>query len=308
MTNKKLLQIVVILAAGAALFTSILLIGMQKIQKQRAEATTAAPAFSTTAPTTAAPSTTLPSVTIDGNRFGDEGNPTVPTAGTTAPPTTAPTTAAFQMSTDKNSIIRTYVNAVNALKATPAFNLKKTETLEVVIDEMTPSALRSLANRIIEGNTKDEPEDYSFSGGSDAASGKSANFVIAPAGKSASLDPSFVTSAVTAPTADGGCTLTLTLGSDVQTLTSLPAKLSTCMDVLSVESVGLPSAAKLDEMTVNYDNAVITATLDRDGRIIRMEHRLIVTEATTSGSYLMSASARMHGNSVMSYEVAYPSA
>ena len=43
MTNKKLLQIVAIIAVAAALFTTIMAVGMQKIQKQRAEATTEAP-------------------------------------------------------------------------------------------------------------------------------------------------------------------------------------------------------------------------------------------------------------------------
>ncbi|MBR3093962.1 MAG: hypothetical protein IKH12_00025, partial [Clostridia bacterium] len=84
MTNKKLLQIVAIIAVAAALFTTIMAIGMQKIQKQRAEQTTETPALSTTQPTTAAPTTEAPRVTIDGNRFGDADDTTQPTADPTA--------------------------------------------------------------------------------------------------------------------------------------------------------------------------------------------------------------------------------
>lgn len=312
MTNKKLLQLVAIVVVAAAIFTTILLVGLQKI-KPEPEPSTLEPALQTTEPTTT-PTTadTVPAVTIDGNHFGDEVNPTFPTTGTTASPTatptTASTTASFQAPTDKTGVIRTYVNAVNALKATPSFTLEKAQTLNVVIDEMTPSSMRTLANKIIEGNKQSAPEHFTFSGGSDAASGKSATFVIAPAGKNAALDPVNVTNATVAPTADGGCTLTLNLADDTQTVSAPPAKLNSCMDVLSVETMGLPSAAKVEEMTVHYTGAVITATLDKDGRITQMEHRVNVNDADVSGSYVVSVSAQMHGDCVTRYQVSYTAA
>ena len=303
MTNKKLLQLVAIVVVAAAIFTTILLVGLKKINTRpgpSTDSTLPSEPASTTLPTT---SDTQPAVTIDGNVIGGDTNPTFPTTGT--PTTTAaPTSAAFSVPQDKSSVIRTYVNAVNALKATPAFTLEKSQTLNVVIDEMTPSSMRSLANKIIAGNQK-APETFTFSGGSDASSGKSATFVVAPAGKNASLDPAIVQSATASPAADGGCTLNLTLGADTQTLTAPPAKLGAAMDVLTVESMGLPSTAKIEEMTVQYDNATITATLDKDGRITQMEHHLYVTDATASGSYVMSVTARMHGDAVTEYRITY---
>ena len=303
MTNKKLLQLVAIVVVAAAVFTTILLVGLQRIKQETPAPETAAQPSETQSTTLPTTSETLPAVTIDGNYLAEESNPTFPTTGT--PTTTeASTTAALQVPQDKNSVIRTYINAVNALKATPTFTLEKSQTLQVVIDEMTPSSMRSLANKIIDGSQK-APETYSFSGGSDAASGKSATFVIAPAGKNASLDPSTVKSATASPTADGGCTLNLTLDGDTQTLSAPPAKLGACMDVLTVEAMGLPSAAKIDEMTVQYDNASITATLDKDGRITQMEHHLVVADATANGSYVMSVTARMHGDAVHQYKITY---
>lgn len=303
MTNKKLLQLVAIVVVAAAIFTTILLVGLQKIKPQTAPSDD--PALSTEPATTTAPTTadTLPAVTIDGNVIVGDTNPTFPTS-TTETTTAAPTSAGFTVPQDKSGVIRTYVNAVNALKETPAFTLQKSQTLNVVIDEMTPSSMRSLANKIIAGNQK-APETFTFSGGSDAASGKSATFVIAPAGKNASLDPTLVTNATATPASDGGCTLNLTLGGDTQTLTSPPAKLGAVMDVLTVDAMGLPSAAKIEEMQVQYGNAAITATLDKDGRITRMEHRLYVTDATANGSYVMSVTARMHGDAVTQYTVTY---
>ena len=309
MTNKKLLQIVAVVAAAAVLFCTILIVGMQKIRREQA-ATTEPPTLPTSAPTTTAPTDTVPAVTIDGNRIeGDEGGTTAPTTTQSAlTPTqqTEPTTAAgFTVPQGKNAIIQTYVNAVNKLKSTPNFKLERMDTLNVQIDEMNPSSMRSLANKIIAGNTKTAPDVYTFSGGSDAASGKSATYVIAPAGKNASLDSTIVTSATATATADGGCSISLVLGPDTQTLQSPPAKLSGAMDVLSVEAMGLPSSAKITDMTVNYNNSTITATLDNQGRITAMQHKLIVTDSTANGTYVMSVNVRMHGDATAQYKVTY---
>ena len=307
MTNKKLLQIVAVFAVAAVLFCTILIVGMQKIRRE--QAATTAPTLPTSAPTTLAPTETVPAVTIDGNRIeGDAGGTTAPTTQSALTPTqqTEPTTAAgFTVPQGKNAIIQTYVNAVNKLKSTPDFKLERMDTLNVQIDEMNPSSMRSLANKIIAGNTKTAPDVYTFSGGSDAASGKSATYVIAPAGKNASLDPTIVTSATATATADGGCTISLVLGADTQTLQSPPAKLSGAMDVLSVEAMGLPSSAKINDMTVNYNNSTITATLDSQGRITSMQHRLVVTDSTANGTYVMSVNVRMHGDASAQYKVTY---
>lgn len=306
MTNKKLLQIVAIIAVAAALFTTIMVVGMQKIQKQRAEETTKAPTESVTEPTTQAPTTEVPAVTIDGNRFGDDDGTTQPTSAPTSA-TTEPTSApsGFVVPQSKDTVIKAYVDAVNKLKATPNFTLEKTETLNVQIDEMNPSSMRSLANKIIAGNTKDAPTTYRFVNGSDSASGKSANFVIAPAGKTCALDPTLVTSATATPSAGGGCMLKINLGSETQTATELPKKYSGCMDVLTVDSMGLPSSARIDEMAVYYNYSSITAMLDSQGRLTEMEHRLVVTDATASGSYVMSVSSRMHGDASALYKITY---
>ena len=303
MTNKKLLQIVAVFAVAAVLFCTILIVGMQKFRRE--QAATTAPTLPTSAPTTLAPTETVPAVTIDGNRIeGDAGGTTAPTTQQSIS-TTAPTTAGFTVPQGKNAIIQTYVNAVNKLKSTPDFKLERMDTLNVQIDEMNPSSMRSLANKIIAGNTKTAPDVYTFSGGSDAASGKSATYVIAPAGKNASLDPTIVTSATATATADGGCTISLVLGADTQTLQSPPAKLSGAMDVLSVEAMGLPSSAKINDMTVNYNNSTITATLDSQGRITSMQHKLVVTDSTANGTYVMSVNVRMHGDASAQYKVTY---
>ncbi len=305
MTNKKLLQIVAIIAVAAALFTTIMAIGMHKIQKQRTEQTTEAPALSTTEPVTAAPTTQAPQVTIDGNRFGDD-DTTQPTAAPTSE-TTEPTSASsgFVVPQSKDTVIKAYVDAVNKLKSTPDFTLEKTETLNVQIDEMNPSSMRSLANKIIAGNSKDSPTTYRFVNGSDSASGKSANFVIAPAGKTCALDPTLVTSATATPSANGGCMLKINLGSETQTVSEMPKKYSGCMDVLTVETMGLPSSARIDEMAVYYNYSSITAMLDSQGRLTEMEHRLVVTDATARGSYVMSVSSRMHGDASALYKITY---
>ena len=99
--------------------------------------------------------------------------------------------------------------------------------------------------------------------------------------------------------------LKIILGSETQTATEVPKKYSGCMDVLTVDSMGLPSSARIDEMAVYYNYSSITAMLDSQGRLTEMEHRLVVTDATASGSYVMSVSTRTHGDAAALYMITY---
>ena len=82
------------------------------------------------------------------------------------------TAAGIAVPSGKSAIVAAYINAINTLKSTPNFQLVKTETLNIVLDEITPSSVQSIANKIIESNRKTSPENYRFSGGVDAADGE----------------------------------------------------------------------------------------------------------------------------------------
>lgn len=319
MTRKRLFQILGILIAAVWIASGILAFGVLRARKNRPPATTLPPLTSTTAPTTTAPATTAaPFATAGGNSYST----TVPagtsvlasdsaaTTGSSVFPgtpteTTAPAPVGQTVPTGKAAIVAAYLNAVNTLKSTPDFSLVKTETLNVVIDEITPASVRTMANKIIEGNRKTTPVNYRFSGGTDANSGLSPNNVIAPIGRQASVSESAVQSATATATAGGGYTMHLTFGKDTQTMTTPAQTYSGVFQTLDKDSMGLPSAAKVDDFTVTYDNSTIDATVDSSGRLVSLVHHVTVSNSEGHGSLVMSVTTRMHGDHTATYDISY---
>lgn len=321
MTRKRLFQILGILIAAVWIACGILAFGVLHARKNQPR-TTALPPLTTTEPSSTAPTgTTSPFGTTGTSPFGTTQNPTAsttgsslfPTSGTTASPytpagttTAAPTSApGITVPSGKSAIVAAYVNAVNTLKSTPNFQLVKTETLNIVLDEITPSSVKSLADKIIESNRKTAPENYRFSGGVDAASGLSPNNVIAPIGTQARLNESGVQSASATPTAGGGYTMHLTFGRDIQTLSNAAPVYSGVFETLNKDTMGLPSTAKVDDFTVTYDNSSIDATVDSAGRLVSMTHHVTVVNSEGHGSLLMSVTTNMHGDYTGKYDISY---
>ena len=333
MTQKRLFQVVGILIAAVWVASGILAFGVLRARKNKADEPTLPPLSSTTAPaitTTAPTTTTSPFATIGGNSYGTTEAPTsdsmstsgsYPTSGgfftsdsaaTTnafTPGMTAqsaePTTAGVTVPSGKSAVIAAYLNAVNTLKNTPDFKLVKTEKLNVVLDEIEPSSVRSMASKIIESNSKTAPVTYNFSGGTDAASGLSPNNVIAPIGRQASVGESGVQSATATATAGGGYKMHLTFGRDVQTLSSAAPIYSGVFETINNDSMGLPASAKVDDFTVTYDNSSIDATVDSSGRLVSLVHHVTVVNSEGHGSLVMSVTTKMHGDNTETYDISY---
>ena len=313
MTKKRLIQFLIITVVAVWIFSASMLIGMSVIRKNRQ--TQPLPTIPTSS-TTAAPTTeALPAVTIDGNRV-DSGNTPQTTTASLFPGSVTNTTLPGQTTTGaqptqasvpsgKTQIVNAYIQAINALKGTPDFTLIKKEDLNVIIDEMTPASVRSMANRIIESNKQTSPVTYRFSGGMDAASGLSPNAVIAPISRSAALNEAIVTAASATPQTGGGYTLHLTLGRETQTMNTPAPNYSGCMQVIQADAMGLPSTARVDDFTVVYDNSTIDATIDSQGRITAMTHHLNVVSGEGNGSLVMAVTAKMHGEHTGTYTITY---
>ena len=320
MTRKRLFQILGILIAAVWIASGILAFGVLRARKNQ-PSTTALPSLTTTAPSTTAPTTTTSPFGTSASPFGTTQNPTAsttgsslfPTSGTTASPygpaSTTPsapsTTAGIAVPSGKSAIVAAYINAINTLKSTPNFQLVKTETLNIVLDEITPSSVQSIANKIIESNRKTSPDNYRFSGGVDAASGLSPNNVIAPIGRQASLNESGVQSATATPTAGGGYKMRLTFGKDVQTLTNEAPVYSGVFETLNKDTMGLPAASKVDDFTVTYDNSSIEATVDSSGRLVSFVHSITVVNSEGRGSLVMPVTTKMHGSYTGTYDISY---
>ena len=261
--------------------------------------TTTVPYFSTTA--SAQPSTNS-IFGVSPTTANSQGvtTPTIPT-------TTAPTTQASIVPQDKGAIINAYVNGVNTLKNTQNFSMNQNDTLNVTITdvEMTggsalKSAVMAFANNLI---APPEPESYTFTGGVDAATGKTPNEVIAPLNTAAQVDINAVTQATASPTADGGYTVMLTIQPETQTLYSPAPNLSTMVEVIDMTS-RLPANATLSEMNINYEPTTITATFDSQNRIVAMEHKL-VSQGGGTGKMIVEVTMQMEGNYTSNYTFTY---
>ena len=308
MKNKKLFQIIIISVVAVWIFCISLMAGLSRVKKQKNESTV--PALSSEqitsqTQTSAAATEAVPDITIDGNQIGVSDSTqtsqlTVP--GNASVSASAPSSA---IPSTKTEIINAYINAVNKLKATPDFTLVKTEDLKVSVDEMSPSSVQSIVSKVIDSNTDNDPVTYVFNNGVDAATGMSPTYVIAPLGKNAALSESIVTNATATPSPDGGYTVYISLGREVQTLSTPAPNYSTSMEVINPDDLGLPSGAKIDSYSITYDNSKIEAVIDKDGRITSMNHYIAVTSSQGDGSLIIPVSLSGHGSCTDTYQITY---
>ena len=334
MNYKKLTQIAVIVVAAVWIFSMSLAIGLVRIRKENAETTTL-PVLTTMAPTFL-PATqtsestvqqtefqTQPPVSIDGNYQGT----TVPTVGDpdwliaekesikASEEASKKAEAEKNVPKEKADIITAYVNAVNELKKTKNFTLVKTNNLNMTIDELTGGdTIKGIADELVKKNSPNGTKTYTFKDGmaqetAEEQAGKSPNQVIAPMGKDTAISEDFVRSASAKADGKGGYTLKLTFGSQTQTLTEEAAGYASCMEVISLEALGLPSSAKLDEVSIEYNNSYIEAAINKDGKLTSMKHYMQVPSASGSGKYKVVVSIpvemKAHGDFTSEYKISY---
>lgn len=327
MNYKKLTQIAVIIVIAVWIFSMSLAIGIVRVKKEEAETTTLPPLTTmsqTFAPATASPSIesyqTQPPLSIDGNYQGT----TVPTVGdpdwliAEKESIAASEAASKKAEAEKNvpkgksDIVSAYVNAVNKLKKAKNFTLVKTNHLNMTVDELTGGdTIKKIADDLIKKNSPNGSFTYTFKDGiaqeTDAEqAGKSPNQVIAPISKNTAITESFVKSASAKADGNSGYTLKLTFGSETQTLTVEAVGYANCMEVISLEALGLPSAAKLDELAIVYDNSYIEAAINKNGKITSMKHYMQVTSASGSGKYfVIPVKMQAHGDFTSEYKITY---
>ncbi len=219
--------------------------------------------------------------------------------------TTKETTTAPKAPSGKSEIIRTYVDGVNKLKNSSDFSAYKDDKLNITIDSMTGgSVVQGLADTIIAQNQK-APVTYNFVGGTDASTGLTPNQAIAPLGISASVDEAAVASATSAPTNDGGFTISIELVSEDQTMTSPAINHSTMVEVVDVGPL-IPAGATVNFVNMTYTNTKIDAVFDKEGRITSMKHYLNVDRAEASARYtLIPIELTLHGEFTSDYTFSY---
>ncbi len=205
----------------------------------------------------------------------------------------------------KAEIIKTYVDGVNALKQQKNFGMYKDDKLNIVIDSITGgSIVQSFAETML-SNSQKKPINYTFQNGYDAATGATPASTIAPLGKLASIDESFVTNATSTKNADGGFTLHLAFADEAQTYPNETAYHSNAVEVVDVASL-VPSGATVNYMNMMYSGTTIDATFDSSGRISYMKHYLNVSQCQGSGSMsIFTMNITLHGDFVSAYTITY---
>lgn len=248
-----------------------------------------------TPPTNAIP--TQPNTPTNNNQQTPQGNQQ-PTANQTPSDT-------VKVPGSKAEIIKAYVDGVNALKQQKNFGMYKDDKLNIVIDSITGgSIVQSFAETML-SNSQKKPVNYTFQNGYDAATGATPASTIAPLGKLASIDESFVTNATSTKNADGGFTLHLAFADEAQTYPNETAYHSNVVEVVDVASL-VPSGATVNYMNMMYSGTTIDATFDSSGRISYMRHYLNVSQCQGSGSMsIFTMDITLHGDFVSAYTITY---
>lgn len=308
--QKKHIQIIAILVVGIWIGCIVFAVSAKYTKKKYAVTTTAP----VTEQSTFSPATTLEPISTQPSTEKPKETETKAVTEKKEESTTAKPTLSIPNS--KAEIVEAYISAVNNLKHTDNFSLAKMEALDIQIDDISGgSTAKVLVQKLIDENSKKTPENYKFVNGANInsfkvndveAKGMTPNQAIAPRNIDAALSPGNVVSATAKKMSNNAYKVTLTLGKQTQTLSSAAPGYSTAINVVDPSTLNLPRSISISEMNVTYNNTVIEATIDTEGRILAMKHSVEVPVAEIEGKItLASVSLRIHGNFTASYTITY---
>ncbi len=264
---------------------------------------TAAPAETTTAaPTTAAPVETTAAPAADAT--------TAAPAETTAAPAGDAGASTGAVPQTKAEIAAAYNKAVNDAKHyTGKVTLKKHDIIDVGLAD-GPAA--SILNPVISKLTATEPHEWTFENGADVAdpSRMLADKIIPGGGRDAAVTEAGLASATATANADGGYTMVLTFVAETSNFdgtqnTSEPVHHMTAMDPLNLASIDLGDAIKITEANLNYPGATMTATVDGQGRLVKLEQKLPMTGTGAGKAAVISVTLELSGSMDGTYEFIY---
>ena len=255
-----------------------------------APATTAAPAPATTA--APAPADT-----------------TAPAADATTAAPAADSGASAGVPSTKEEIVAAYNKVVNEAKAyTGKVTLKKHDIINVQLKDL-PSIAEKIITPVITKLTTTNPEEYVFDGGKDV--NDPARFVshkIVPNGRDVDVKPEGIANATANANADGGYTMSITFIAETSTFdgtntTSEPTHHKTAMDPLELGSLDL-GPITISNADMKYPGATMTATVDAQGRLVKLEQKLPL-EGTGTGKAGISITLNIAGSMDGTYEFIY---
>ncbi len=262
----------------------------------------------TQAPTTAAPTTQAPPASdAPATDAPASDAPATDAPATDAPATNAPSASAVPST--KEEIAAAYNKALNDYRAFKGkVTTKKTETINIGVTDL-PAAAAAVVNKVVEGFTGTTTNEWTFENGADVADpARMLADKIIPWGRDAAVQAAGLASASATANADGGYTMTMVFVAedsnfDGTTNTSEPTYHMGAMDPLNLGSLDL-GPITISEAKLHYPGATLTATVDGQGRLVRLENKLPL-EGYGTGKAVISLTINMEGSMDSLYEMTY---
>lgn len=204
-------------------------------------------------------------------------------------------TPADKLPSGNAEIAKALVDAINATKATSNFTAKKTEKLDVTVDEAS-GGTQSVVDSLVKKQLDRPDTNCTFVDGVDSSgSGKTPNSLIAPLNKMASLNESAIQSAKVTAGTNGAYTIEVTLNPEQQTLNQGATNHDGIFETIDISTLGIPSSATITELYINYSNATVKAQINKNGKLDSISYVLPVAEGGGSGKMIVPVTVKMHG-------------
>lgn len=260
----------------------------------------------TQTPTTAAPVTQAPTTAAPAPS-GDTTTTAAPSGDTTT--TAAPAPSGTSVPSTKAEIAAAYNKAINDMRAyTGKITLKKHDIIDVQLKDL-PSIAEKIITPVVANLTKTEPQEWTFENGVDVTDpNRKLIEKTIPWGREATVQEAGLASASATANADGGYTMTLTFIAEDSNFdgtknTSEPTQHMTAMDPLNLGSLDL-GPISISEAKLHYPGATLTATVDGQGRLVKLVQQLPL-EGSGTGKAGISLTLNLAGSMDGNYEFIY---
>ena len=271
--------------------------GSAQVVAPQTQAPTAAPTQAPTAAPTEAP-TAAPS-----------GDTTTAAPAPSGDTTTAAPSGNSSVPSSKAEIVAAYNKVVNEAKAyTGKVTLKKHDIINVQLKDL-PSIAEKIITPVITKLTTTNPEEYVFEGGKDVNDpNRYVSHKIVPGGRDVAVQEAGVANATATANPDGGYTMSITFIAETSTFdgtstTSEPTHHKTAMDPLELGSLDL-GPITISNADLSYPGATMTATVDAQGRLVKLEQKLPL-EGTGTGKAGIELTLKLAGSMDGTYEFIY---
>ena len=231
---------------------------------------------------------------------------------TDAPATDAPAadSGSTSVPSTKEEIAAAYNKAVNDYKAYKGkVMLKKTESVDVKAKDL-PSAVEGIVNGVIQKFITSSTEEFTFENGVDVNDpNRYVSHKMVPNGRDAEVQAAGLAEATATPNADGGYTIKIKFVQETSVFdgtsnVSEPTYHKGAMDPLDLGTLDI-NPIKITKADMTYPGAEVEATVDAQGRLVKLHNYLPLGGSGTGSVSVIKATIGIDGNMDTLYEITY---